>query len=61
MYLSQSALSRTVARLEREGLVTRALCPDDRRGVSVHVTDAGRERYAQARRTHLAVLGEHLG
>src|SRR3989337_1333839 len=34
MYLSQSALSRTVARLEKGGLVRRELCQDDRRGGS---------------------------
>jgi DNA-binding MarR family transcriptional regulator len=60
MYLSQSALSRTVARLEKGGLVQRALCEDDRRGVFVQITEAGRERHAQARATHLAVLTEHL-
>jgi DNA-binding MarR family transcriptional regulator len=60
MYLSQSALSRTVARLEKHGLVERALCEDDRRGVFVKITDAGRERHAQAQQTHLAVLTEHL-
>src|SRR3954468_14652504 len=38
MYLSQSALSRTVARLEKGGLVSRSLCEDDRRGVFVSVT-----------------------
>src|SRR3954466_11952482 len=42
MYLSQSALSRTVARLEKGGLVARSLCVDDRRGVFVELTDAGR-------------------
>src|SRR4051812_50122005 len=31
-HLSQSALSRTVARLEKDGLVVRAMCPEDRRG-----------------------------
>src|SRR6266496_3603690 len=35
MYLSQSALSRTVARLEKGGLVERTHCEDDRRGVHV--------------------------
>ncbi|GAA3972343.1 MarR family transcriptional regulator [Actinomadura viridis] len=60
MYLSQSALSRTVARLEKHGLVARDLCQDDRRGVFVRITDAGRERHAEARRTHLAILAEHL-
>ncbi|GAA2405801.1 MarR family transcriptional regulator [Actinomadura vinacea] len=60
MYLSQSALSRTVARLEKHGLAERILCQDDRRGIFVKITEAGRERHAQAHRTHLAILAEHL-
>jgi DNA-binding MarR family transcriptional regulator len=60
MYLSQSALSRTVARLERHGLVVRSMCTDDRRAISVTITNAGRERHAQARQTQRAVLAEHL-
>src|SRR5690349_17776049 len=44
MYLCQSALSRTVARLERQGLVERSLCADDRRGVYVALTAAGLHR-----------------
>ncbi|QFG27103.1 MarR family transcriptional regulator [Actinomadura sp. WMMB 499] len=60
MYLSQSALSRTVARLEKHGLVERAICQDDRRGVFVRLTEAGRERHAAARGSHLKILAEHL-
>ncbi|MEU6039744.1 MarR family transcriptional regulator [Actinomadura sp. NPDC047616] len=60
MYLSQSALSRTVARLEKHGLVERAMCDSDRRGVFVKATEEGRQRHAEARKTHLEVLGEHL-
>src|ERR1700742_1564346 len=47
MYLSQSALSRTVARLEKGGLVERTLCEDDRRGVFVTVTETGARRHAE--------------
>ena len=61
MYLSQSALSRTVARLEKGGLVSRSLCEDDRRSVFVHVTEQGLQRHAEARATHPAILAEHLG
>jgi len=60
MYLSQSALSRTVARLEKRGLVERALCQADRRGVFVQVTTEGFTTHAKARETHLAILKEHL-
>lgn len=58
--LSQSAASRVVARLEREGLVTRAICDLDRRGIFVCLTDAGRQRYEAARPTHRAVLAATL-
>ena len=38
LHLSQSALSRTVGRLEKDGLVARAMCPEDRRGIAVCLT-----------------------
>jgi len=60
VHLSQSATSRLVARLEREGLVERAMCDMDRRGIFVTLTEAGRERYEQAKPTHRAVLRETL-
>jgi DNA-binding MarR family transcriptional regulator len=60
VHLSQSALSRVVARLEADGLVTRAMCAEDRRGIFACLTDAGRERYAAARPAHRAVLAEAL-
>ena len=60
MYLSQSALSRAVARLEKEGLVARTLCEADRRGVFVTPTKAGIRRHTEASETHLAVLAEHF-
>lgn len=60
MYLSQSALSRAVARLEREGLVARAMCDDDRRALFVEPTETGRQRHDEARATHRTVLAEHL-
>jgi DNA-binding MarR family transcriptional regulator len=60
MYLSQSALSRTVARLEKGGLVERTHCEDDRRGVFVALTEAGLQRHAEAGKTRLQVLAEHL-
>lgn len=61
VHLSQSALSRAVARLERDGLVCRALCERDRRGVFVTLTEEGRRRQEAARPTQRAVLSEILG
>jgi DNA-binding MarR family transcriptional regulator len=60
VHLSQSALSRVVARLEADGLVHRGMCPEDRRGIMACLTDSGRERYEAARPTHRAVLAETL-
>jgi DNA-binding MarR family transcriptional regulator len=60
MYLSQSALSRTVARLDRGGLVERSMCADDRRACFVRLTAAGRERHARARTMQRSVLAEHF-
>ena len=61
VHLSQSALSRVVARLEIDGLVLRDMCSEDRRGIFARVTDSGRERYEAARPTHREVLAETLG
>ena len=60
VHLSQSALSRVVGRLEADGLVTRGLCREDRRGIYACLTDAGRARYEAARPTHRSVLAETL-
>jgi DNA-binding MarR family transcriptional regulator len=58
IYLSQSALSRAVARLESDGLVHRSMCTDDRRAIFVCLTDAGRKVHQEAKPTHREVLGE---
>ncbi|GLW05473.1 hypothetical protein Misp01_06030 [Microtetraspora sp. NBRC 13810] len=60
VHLSQSALSRLVARLEKAGLVSRDMCPSDRRGVFVCITSEGRARHAAALPTHRAVLSAIL-
>ena len=60
VYLSQSALSRLIGRLESEGLVTRAICAHDRRGIFACLTEAGRARHAEARPTQRRVLAELL-
>jgi DNA-binding MarR family transcriptional regulator len=60
IHLTQSALSRAIARLEKDGLVERNMCRDDRRGVTVGLTDAGRSRHAEAQPEYLAILTEHL-
>jgi DNA-binding MarR family transcriptional regulator len=58
IHLSQSALSRAVARLERDGLVERSMCADDRRSVFVRLTQKGKRVHERALPTHRAVLSE---
>ena len=58
--LSRSGLTRLVDRLERDGLLERCSCEHDARGSYACLTDAGRERLAEARGTHLAVVREHF-
>jgi DNA-binding MarR family transcriptional regulator len=60
IHLSQSALSRLVARLEKDGLVERRVCPEDRRGVRVCLTPKGRDLHAEVLPLHRAVLARML-
>jgi DNA-binding MarR family transcriptional regulator len=56
VHVTQSALSRLVARLEADGLVERVMCTDDRRSVFARLTPAGRELYQAARPTQREIL-----
>ncbi|GAB2639951.1 hypothetical protein GCM10027169_05000 [Gordonia jinhuaensis] len=60
VHLSQSALSRLVAGLEKDGLVTRTMCASDRRSVFTELTETGRQRYTQARPVQRAILRADL-
>ncbi|MFB0614894.1 MarR family winged helix-turn-helix transcriptional regulator [Streptomyces sp. AGS-58] len=60
VHLSQSALSRLIGRLEKDGLVERTMCPDDRRGVRVSLTAKGRALHAEVRPVQRAVLARML-
>lgn len=56
---SRSGLTYQAGLLEKAGLVTRAPSPDDERGITVTITDAGRARLAQVFPGHIEVL-QHL-
>jgi DNA-binding MarR family transcriptional regulator len=60
VFLSQSALSRLIGRLEAEGLVTRTICPQDRRGIFACVTAEGKARYEAAKPAQRQVLADAL-
>ncbi|MGW0818466.1 MarR family winged helix-turn-helix transcriptional regulator [Streptomyces viridiviolaceus] len=61
VHLSQSALSRLIARLEKDGLVQRSVCAEDRRGVWVALTRRGRDLHAEVLPLQRAVLARMLG
>jgi DNA-binding MarR family transcriptional regulator len=58
--LTQPSLSRAVARLERRGWLHRAGAPDDRRGVLVSITPAGRDVLNRAAQLHARAIRELL-
>ncbi|MFG2028663.1 MarR family winged helix-turn-helix transcriptional regulator [Streptomyces sp. NPDC048825] len=60
VHLSQSALSRLIGRLEKEGLVTRSVCQEDRRGVWVALTQKGRDLHTEVRPLQRAALARML-
>jgi DNA-binding MarR family transcriptional regulator len=58
--LSHSATTRLVTRLENRGLLSRFLCPDDRRGIYSTLTEQGRQLLEQARPAHDGTLKDAL-
>ncbi|MFF9045914.1 MarR family winged helix-turn-helix transcriptional regulator [Streptomyces parvulus] len=61
VHLSQSALSRLIARLEKDGLVERTMCAEDRRGVYVTLTARGRDLHGEVLPLQRAALSRTLG
>jgi DNA-binding MarR family transcriptional regulator len=60
VHATQSTVSRVVARLEDEGLVCRAMCDNDRRGIFASLSPAGRERVEAAAPTYRRVIERAL-
>ncbi|WAU81524.1 MarR family transcriptional regulator [Streptomyces sp. Qhu-G9] len=60
VHLSQSALSRLIGRLEKDGLVERSVCREDRRGVWVALTRKGRDLHTEVRPLQRAALARML-
>ncbi|WP_369241066.1 MarR family winged helix-turn-helix transcriptional regulator [Streptomyces sp. R21] len=60
VHLSQSALSRLIGRLEKDGLVERTICQEDRRGVWVALTPKGRDLHTEVRPLQRATLARML-
>lgn len=58
--LSRSATTRLVDQIERAGLVERRVCPSDRRGIEVALTDRGADLQRRAAPTAIRVLRDLL-
>jgi DNA-binding MarR family transcriptional regulator len=61
LMLTASGTTKRLDRLEREGLVEREACEDDRRGVSVRLTAKGRRLIDTAYPEHMANEARLLG
>lgn len=57
---SRSGLTYQAGLLEKAGLVTRAPSPDDERGITVTITDAGRDVVARVMPGHADVVRQML-
>jgi Transcriptional regulators len=58
--LNQSSVTRLASRLNAAGFTYRDVCPDDKRGIYLVLTGAGRTRYTEARSTYQRALIEVL-
>jgi DNA-binding MarR family transcriptional regulator len=56
MLLSESGVSRLLARMEKAGVITRSTAGDDRRGMEIAMTDAGRAALLTAIDSHLQLV-----
>jgi DNA-binding MarR family transcriptional regulator len=56
--LTRSGVTRLVDGLEKDGLVSRCACSDDKRGTLVRLTPLGAARLREAASTHVAAVRE---
>jgi len=57
---STGGTTRLVDRIEARGLVERGMCPNDRRGVNVRLTESGRETLMRALELHAGHLDTYV-
>lgn len=60
VHQSRSRLTHTITRMARAGLVRRATCPTDRRGVWAELSDEGRTLLRQAAPDHVRAVRENF-
>jgi len=61
LLFSRSRVTRLVDRMERDELVRRDPCADDRRGTFAVITDGGRRKLREATGVHLRGVATHFG
>jgi DNA-binding MarR family transcriptional regulator len=59
--LPQYSVSRLIDRLVESGLVERRPCEDDKRGLCVVITPAGRELQKRSSKVYSTVVKRHVG
>lgn len=59
--LSQSGLSRMIAKIVAAGLLEQASAPDDKRSLQVQLTDAGRDALLRAAPVYHLLVQQHFG
>ncbi|MCW1249302.1 MarR family transcriptional regulator [Acaricomes phytoseiuli] len=59
--LTQPSISRLVERLEAQGLLQRRIAEDDRRGVLIGLTEAGRQMQRELGREHVKDIHRLIG
>ena len=60
LLISRSATTRFVDRLERDDLIKRRVCDEDRRGMLVVLTEHGKATLRNAAPTHMRGIDEHF-
>jgi len=60
MLLQRYHVTRVVERMERDGLVSRAPCPDDARGAYAAITDRGRAMRREMWPVYAAAIDKHF-
>ena len=61
LLISRSATTRFVDRLERNNLIAREVCDEDRRGMLVVLTQHGNATLRKAAPTHLRGISQYFG
>lgn len=60
VFLSRSGMTRLVDRMQKDGLIDRAICESDLRVTYAQLTDRGYQRLKECSGTHLRGIRQHV-